>query len=134
MARADLTTAERGKLTGAYRRHRILAAMFGLLALLLQTGFSIGTVAGAGNAMPGGLAADLAVLCMDASKYSGGGTENGTDACDHCRLCGPALSWLPPELTPASVQIATSEARGLPEQKAALRLFTSSSYPRAPPA
>lgn len=134
MARADLTTAEHGKLPGAYRRRRVLAALFGLFALVLQTGFSLGTTVGAGAAAPGSLAADLAVLCMDGSSGTGGGTDDGSGACEHCRLCGPALTLLPPDIAPAGNDIAAAEPAGLPERVASLRLFAPSGYPRAPPA
>ena len=140
MRRARLTITELRNPAGySHARRRLIAAVFGILALLTQAGFTLGAAAGSAAAEPGSLSADLARLCLGAIDGPGDDLGNdtstgGTLECGHCTLCGIATHALLPFSPVAGEQAATAlPPVALPEH-AYRRSATRFRNPRAPPA
>ncbi|WP_339852412.1 hypothetical protein [uncultured Nisaea sp.] len=140
MQRARLTTSELRNPAGhSHARRRMIAAVFGVLALLTQAGFTLGASAALTSAPPGSLAADLAKLCLGAIDGPDGGWDDGSPSgsaasCGHCNLCGVAGASVLPATEPETAgRIAASlRLRSLTYQVHS-QGFTRFRNPRAPP-
>mgnify|MGYP003113936077 CR=1 FL=1 len=117
----------------------MIAAVFGILALLTQAGFTLGASAALTAAPPGSLTADLAKLCLGSIDDADGGRkdsqpENLPD-CDHCTLCGiAAVAALPTGNQNTFGRIAAAAPRTAGAYQAQRQSFTRFRNPRAPPA
>ncbi|WP_193173431.1 DUF2946 family protein [Nisaea nitritireducens] len=139
MRRATLTTTELRYPAGhSHVRRRLIAAVFGILALLTQAGFTLGASAAMTAAPPGSLAADLAKLCLGAIDDASGGREDSSQEyapdCEHCTLCGvSAATALPSDSPNTAWKVTASGHLAAGPYQAYRQSFIRLSNPRAPP-
>ncbi|WP_028467628.1 DUF2946 family protein [Nisaea denitrificans] len=140
MRHATLTTTELRNPAGhSHARRRVIAAIFGILALLTQAGFTLGASAALTAAPPGSLTADLAELCLGAIDDAAGGRkdsqqENAPD-CGLCTLCGVAAATTLPSGNPDTAgRISAAGHLATGPYQADRQSFTRFRNPRAPPA
>lgn len=139
MRRATLTTTELRFPAGhSHARRRLIAAVFGILALLTQAGFTLGASAALTAAPPGSLAADLAELCLGAVDDAEAGREDSRqDAapdCGHCTLCGVSTATaLPTDNPDTAWKIAAPIHLAAGPYQVYRQSFIRLSNPRAPP-
>lgn len=116
----------------------MIAAIFGILALLTQAGFTLGASAALTTAPPGSLTADLAKLCLGAINDADGSRkdsqpENVPD-CEHCTLCGVAAATaLPSGNMDTAGQLTASDHLTAGPYQAYGQSFARFHNPRAPP-
>ena len=140
MRHATLTTTELRIPAGhSHARRRMIAAVFCILALLTQAGFTLGASAALTAAPPGSLTADLAKLCLGAIDDADGGRkdsqqENAPD-CGHCTLCGVAAATTLPSGNPETAgRIAASAPLATGLYQVHRQSVSRYRNPRGPPA
>ncbi|MEQ8332299.1 hypothetical protein [Nisaea sp.] len=139
MRRARLTITELRNPAGhSHARRRLIAAVFGILALLTQAGFTLGAAAGSAAAEPGSLSADLAHRCLGAidgpaDDLADDSTYGGTLECGHCTLCGFAVQAVLPVSPAAAGHAAIARLPAALPAQAYRRSAARFRNPRAPP-
>ncbi|MEP3116353.1 MAG: hypothetical protein ABJO52_17750 [Nisaea sp.] len=139
MRRATMTITELRISSGhSHARRRFIAAVFGILALVTQAGFTLGASAALTAAPPGSITADLAKLCLGAIVDAGGAEEgrqqDNAAGCKHCTLCGvPTATALPSGNSNTAGQIIAPDHLASGPYPAYRQSFIRLRNPRAPP-